>query len=493
MLTLRPYQLQQETDIRNKFAKGKKRIILCSPTGSGKTVTFTSIISKTLAKNLFNRVLVITDRIELFKQTWKTLSRLDIQPAIYNASVKPHEQVTSRCVVAMIETLKRRWKRYGKVPIGKFDLIIIDEAHKGSFKQVFEIYPETLVIGATATPLATTKRDPLKNYYDDIVQTVDIPELIEQGYLVPEQAFEMKLIDTSVLQYSSSKGDYTEESQYNAFSNRKVFSGLLKTYRERALGRKTIIFCPNIKMTENVYNLFKEAGYNNVFQLHSGIAEQRETELSAYHASDDGIMVNCGILTTGYDHPEIEVCILYRATKSLPLFLQMVGRCSRTAEVKTQMTVIDMGNNISEHGLWSDSRDWKDIFWNPPKAGSPKPAPVKECPKCESMLPAKAPICHYCNYEFPKPEAPELAEGVLVEVLPLVGRKVSTLNPEELHRLERQKMIKPTFAWRVARTWGGEYLAKYAKISGKKGGWLYYQENQSIGFTDYTINMNFKR
>jgi superfamily II DNA or RNA helicase len=490
-MNLRPYQQKQIEHLRTKFSQGKKRIILCSPTGSGKTVVFTSIISKTLEKDMFNRVLVITDRIELFQQTWKSLKRFDIDPEIYNATIKPNQPVTGRVVVAMIETLKRRWKRYGSLPIGKFDLIIIDEAHKGNFKKVFDIYPDSRVIGATATPLATTKRDPLKNYYDDIVETVDIPDLIEQGYLVQENAWAMRLIDESILKKSSSTGDFTESSQYTAFSDAKVFAGLLKVYREKALGKKTIIFCPNIEMTDDVASMLIKEGHHNVHKIHSKSEGKRDEILKDFHESKSGVMVNCGILTTGYDHPPIEVCILYRATQSLPLFLQMIGRCSRTYEGKTHMTVLDLGSNIKRFGLWSEERSWTDYFKNPPKAGNPQPAPVKECPSCEAIIPARATDCNYCGYKFPIQEK-ELAYGELVEVLPLMGKKVSSLSAEELHRLEKQKMIKPSFAWRVARTKGSDFLKTYASISKKNSGWLYYQANQGVGFTDYTINRNFK-
>ena len=155
------------------------------------------------------------------------------------------------------------------------------------------------------------------------------------------------------------------------------------------------------------------------------------------------------------------------------------------------MTVIDMGGNIDRLGLWSAPRDWKDWFWNPPKVGLPQPPPTKDCPGCEAMLLVRVMECPHCGHKFEAKEK-EMADGELVKILPLVGRKVSTLNPADLHRLEMQKMIKPTFAWRVARTNGDLYLKEYAKISGKKSGWVYYQQNNGVGYTDYTINMNFK-
>ena len=61
---------------------------------------------------------------------------------------------------------------------------------------------------------------------------------------------------------------------------------------------------------------------------------------------------NVGILNAGFDCPDIDVVILYRATMSLPLFLQMVGRGSRTTQSKSNFTILDFGNNIQRHGFW---------------------------------------------------------------------------------------------------------------------------------------------
>jgi hypothetical protein len=155
------------------------------------------------------------------------------------------------------------------------------------------------------------------------------------------------------------------------------------------------------------------------------------------------------------------------------------------------MTVVDMGGNIDELGQWSEQRNWTDMFWNPPKKGAPQPAPVKDCPECGSILSVRVTNCIYCNYEFPKPQHKDMPIGELVEVKKLYGRKVSALTAEDLYKLEKLKKIKPSFAWRVARTFGGDYIKNYARISGKRSGWLYHQSKLDKGFTDYTINHKF--
>jgi superfamily II DNA or RNA helicase/DNA-directed RNA polymerase subunit M/transcription elongation factor TFIIS len=491
-MQLRPYQDTQIYELRNKFNTGKKRVILCSPTGSGKTVTFTELIRLTLSKSDSNRVLVITDRIELFQQTFKTLVRIGIEPTIYNAQVKSTQEVTARVVVAMIETLKRRWKKYGKLPLGKFDLIIIDEAHKGNFKKVFDMYPDAFYIGATATPLATTKRDPLKNYYNDIVNVIDIPELIKDGYLVDEQVFAMMLFDESKLVKDSKKGDFTEKSQFDAFNDKKLFKGLVDAYIEKAIGKKTIVFCPNIAMSEMIASKLSIVNENTFCLTSKNTKEERKQILDQYHESTDGVMVNCGILTTGYDHPPIEVCILFRATESIPLFFQMVGRCSRPSPGKDRMIIIDMGGNAKRIGLWSDSKDWVDLFWNPPKAGNPAPAPTKDCPKCDSMVHLRVMICPYCGHEF-KSKEKELIDGRLVELKSVVGKDINNVSVQGLIDLENRKILESKFVYRILRSrkTGLGDLIDYMIKTNKEQGWLSVQMRLPKGVNNFEITEEY--
>lgn len=488
MLQLRPYQARAITELRQSFRAGHKRTILCMPTGAGKTACFTKIALDTLQKNLFNRVLIITDRVELCMQTFEALRTFDIQPVLYNADTSAGAEPEGRCIVAMVETIKRREKT-GRLNLGKFSLIIIDEAHKANFKRVFDIYPDTLVIGATATPLAASKKDPLNNYYSDIVEPVTIPQLVAESFLMPEQAYAMQEVNRDEMTRSST-GDYTAKSQQKQFSSRKVFAGLISAYRTHAAKGKTIIFCPNIAVTHDVQAELEQAGFKNIFAVTSKNSKaERDLILNDFHQCKSGAIVNCGILTTGYDHPPITTVILYRATTSKPLYCQMIGRASRPAPCKTHFTTIDMGGNIHAFGRWADISEWTKVFKNPPKRGPGQPPLVKECPKCEAMNRASAAVCEVCGFEFPEPERKE-AEGVLVPLDEITGRKVSDLNPAELLSLERQKKLKPTFVWRVCRTHGIEFLKQYAELSNKKAGWVFYQSKHYMdrtGYHDYTI------
>lgn len=478
-MQLRPYQTALIEAIRKKFRAGKKRVILCAPTGAGKTVIFSSVVIQTLSKLFDNRALIVTDRIELLSQTWRALDNIGAEPVIYDAKTEPGADLSdARVVVAMIETLKRRAKS-GKLNLGKFELIIIDEAHKGNFSAIFDIFPDSFYIGATATPIATKKDKPLKMFWNDIVVVVDTPDLVELGYLVKCRPFAMTAIDKTKLSYDSKKGDYSDASMYAEYNKRTVYDGMLSAIRERVADKKTIIFCVNIDHTESTYHELLRAGYSAVMITSKSSKEERSEAMRSFHSNEAQFMVNCGILTTGYDHPEIEAVIMNRATKSLPLFLQCCGRGSRTSPGKTEYTLIDMGENVQEHGFWDDARDWVDWFHNPPKKGASKAPGAKECPKCSYLMPPSLMECPDCGYVYQSKRSEQAPSGVLVEMTrsadTLIGRKIGSLSAFELATLTKSARYKAGLSWRVARAKGGRFLEEYARYMGYKPGWAYHQ------------------
>jgi superfamily II DNA or RNA helicase len=490
MLKLRPYQNDLIDAIRTKFKQGKKRVILCAPTGAGKTVIFSSIVIQTLGKLFNNRALIVTDRIELLSQTWKSLEKIGAEPVIYDAKTKTHKDLyNERVVVAMVETLKRRHKSQ-KLKLGQFDIIIIDEAHKGNFTAIFDIYPDAFYIGATATPIASKKDNPLKKFWHDIVVVVDTPDLIELDYLVPCRSYGMVAIDMNNLKMDYKTGDYSDTSLFQEYDKQQVYEGLLKAISLKVHDKKTIIFCVNIQHTINTYHSLVQAGYIAVYVTSKSTKEDRAEALADFHSGRAQFMVNCGILTTGYDHPAIECVIMNRATKSLPLFLQCCGRGSRLHDGKLNFTLIDMGENVREHGLWHNSRDWVEWFFNPPKKGAQKAPPVKECPSCMALIHARIMECPYCGHIFEAKEKPRI-EGKLVEFdgVPknLIGRRIDSLNPLELATLTKSKRYSVGLSYRVARSKGYEYLKEFGRWMGYASGWAYHQMKEDKKYYNIII------
>lgn len=177
MIQLRPYQEQAVRQMREQIKRGKTRLILCSPTGSGKTVIFSYMAHSAYQKG--RSVLIVTDRIELLKQSGGALNRLGIIPYEIKAGHEP-VTLTGQVYVAMVETLARRVKdaRYQKMMAG-FDVVIFDEAHKQAFNKLMPyVGPASVVIGATATPHRQGSQKSLDEFYQDIIEVTTIPELV---------------------------------------------------------------------------------------------------------------------------------------------------------------------------------------------------------------------------------------------------------------------------------------------------------------------------
>jgi len=481
-MTLRPYQSDQVRLIRESFARGHRRIVLCSPTGSGKSLVMAEMCR--LAYEKGSRILLLTHRMELFRSTLAHLGRSGI-PCVSLEAGNPTPIGDWKVMLAMERTI---WNRISKAPntILTPDLIIADEIHFQNFSKIINHFDATRLIGFSATPQGKH----LHKIYTDIVHNIDVPELVEQGFLAKCWAREMQDDFSDV---KISKGEFEDASLFKHFDTAKLYAGIIDKYKEHLSGEKGIVFCCNIKHVENTYEIFKEAGVS-AFRVHSEMSdEERQYNVREFESSKDGVMINNGILTTGYDHAAITFVILYRATTSLPLFLQMIGRGSRSYPGKTHFKVIDFGGNHTRHGLWNMPRKWS---LDPPKKRKVlQAAPSKNCPSCGAFLYASARVCEFCKFEFPKPTHEE-KNGVLVEVdslvpLGLTGKRVSDLSIDDLINLQKTKKYKASYVWRIARSRGEEALKEYGTKMGYQHGWFFNQskeiEEGNVGFKDYIL------
>lgn len=332
------------------------------PTGGGKTVIFSEIARRYLEK--YNRkVLVLTHRIELSKQTSKMLTGFGVKNTIIDSNVKdlPYNNEFD-CYVAMVETLNNRLKDK-KFHMDYVGLVIVDEAHYNSFRKLFTYFKNSLFLGVTATPLSSNIDLPMYETYDELIVGEPIQALIDKNYLAKAVMYGYDVELTSLK--LGINGDYTVSSSDELYSRGAMQDLLVQAYEARAKGTKTLIFNNGIYTSLYVYETFKAAGYP-VRHLDNKTSEQdRKKILSWFKKTPDAILTSVSILTTGFDEPTVETIILNRATRSLTLYFQMIGRGSRKLPGKDTFTVIDLGNNAQRFGLWSDPIDWHYIFRQP--------------------------------------------------------------------------------------------------------------------------------
>ena len=361
---LYPFQDQAVTNIFNQLIELplNANLLFQLPTGGGKTIIFSEIAKRFIEK--FNRkVLILTHRIELGKQTSNVLTEAGITNKIINSEVKQLPQQSHyQSFIALVETLNNRLQDNDQF-IEDIGLVIVDEAHNNSFRKIFHYFKDVNILGVTATPLSSNKKLPLYQTYQSLIVGESISNLITQGYLCEGQTFSYD-VNLSSLRVGNN-GEFTVGSHEQLYSQAIMQSKLIDAYEELGKGKKTLIFNAGILTSRSVYEAFKSKGYP-VRHLDSTFSDKDRVEtLEWFRKTKDGILTSVSILTTGFDEPEVEVIFLNRATKSLTLYHQMIGRGSRVLPNKKTFNIVDLGNNSRRFNLWQYPIDWNHVFTSP--------------------------------------------------------------------------------------------------------------------------------
>ena len=436
----REYQSKQIEEVMGLLPE-KQKVLLQLPTGGGKTVMF-SLIARDYITKYDKAVIILVHRKELMNQAAVTIKKITgYTPCLINQDAKKF--IYAHIYIAMVDSLKSRMSL-----IHNIGLVIIDECHIANFNKIHNVFKSEFFIGVSATPISSSKKDPLRNYYNAIISGVQIPALINTSYLsqnitrVPKS-----FIDATKFKVNPLTGDYDENDMSQEYQKTKNIKNTVEAYKKYHLGKKTIVFNININHSILVNNEFITNGFNSKHL--DANSKDREDILNWFKETPDAILNNVMIATVGYDEPTIRAVMLNFDTLSLPKFLQTCGRGGRIidadlalkldSELKYKFHITDMGRNAIRFGDWSDERDWKEIFDNPdnpPKAGSP---PKKVCPQCETLVYAATRICD-CGYIFPLKgmgEESELGEFIMVTK----NVDIENLNKKETTMEERIKEL----------------------------------------------------
>ena len=417
-----------------------------------------SWIAKASADN-GKRVLILTHRQELKEQA------------------KGYQSANQGLHIEMVETF---WNRIKAKPntLTHYDLLIIDEAHIGNFKKIVESAPDKLyILGATATPIS---KPSMANWYSEIVCPIGISELIEQGYLCRSEVYISKLIsDFNALEIKGD--DFTSHSQDVLFNTAKVRGGLIADYvKNQAWNAKVIVFCSSIKASVDLYlAMAEQVPHGRFYVVHSQMVKiERERIFAEFKAAPAATLINCGIATTGFDCPDINLVVLNRATMSLALYHQMVGRGSRPTKSKAGVfRVWDYGQNTTRMGFWHRPLNWRQIFFEPERIRPAGMANNKQCQQCAAFIPSSARKCKYCGCEFAvtvkRVLTGELEPMNLQDIKRLAGRMLYSLSVGELAELVAFKGYKKHYFEAVLWHSGKRAeLDRYWQEQGYKRGYI---------------------
>jgi superfamily II DNA or RNA helicase len=391
-ITLRPYQNTLIERARANFIAGKTSQLIVLPTGGGKTVCFSYMVSNAVKKGL--RVWVLAHRVELLEQISRTLTSFDVDHGMIAPSYIGNRH--SMVQVASVFTLVRRLDRYAAP-----DLIIVDEAHHAisdsTWGKVITAYPQAKLLGVTATPIRLSGEG-LRDLFQCMVQGPSMRDLIELGALSPYRLFAPAGVDLSGVH--TRMGDYVRGELEAAVDKPSVTGDAVAHYQRLAPGRRAVAFCVSVKHAQNVADQFNASGI--VARAIDGTMERdlRAAVLAEFAEGKVQVLASCDLISEGFDVPAIEAAILLRPTQSLGLYLQQVGRALRTFPGKTEAIILDHAGNVKRHGMPDEVRAWS-LDGQPKKHGAKKSeVPVKTCAECFATVASVATHCG-CGYEFP--------------------------------------------------------------------------------------------
>jgi len=397
---MQPYQYQSQ--IINDAIRATLQhdtILVQAATGAGKTVMFSFIAHRFIAKATTD-VIIYVDSEDLVNQTRTTIFNcfgISAQPILAGMRHVPK----NRIYIAMINSVGKRMP-------SNIGLGIVDECHIATLHKAHSFTSDIKIIGFTATPISADKKLPLKDIYKTIVVGPQISTLIAEGKLCQNLTIAPKdVVDRNELAVKG--GDFDTTKMGGEFSKAKHVKNTLKYYDKFIKGKKTLIFNCNVAHSIEVCKHFVAAGYNCKHVDAENVSKFEYKQILLWlKNTPDAILCSVGKMTKGFDEPSIEAIIVNRSIMSLSLWLQITGRGGRIFKNKEIFFILDMGGNAVNLGDWSDDRDWESIFYNPPQprknAGV---APCKSCPQCDAIIAAQARECKWCSYQYPAKEVAE--------------------------------------------------------------------------------------
>ena len=433
MLEARDYQVKQIGEarvalrrVRERLAKlGIKRgprILLQCPTGGGKTVISSKIMSSLLANGATPAVF-LCHRDFLVDQTSKTYAKEGLDHSFMAAGkwFNPYTPLH----IGMVQTVKARLARYAKPKY-----VLWDESHHigaASWAAIMEEWGDATHIGFTATPIRLDGKG-LDTWFDEIVLGPSVRWLMDRGYLSDYRAFAPSSPDLTALH--TRMGDYVASEVDEVMDKAVVIGDMVRDYRQYGPGRRAIYFCASIKHSQHVAASFNAAGIPAMHLDGKHQTWERTRAARAFAQGELQVLTNVDLFGEGYDlaaqaemDVTIEVVGLARPTQSLGLFMQQIGRALRPKPDKA--LILDHAGNIAKHGLPDDDREWSLKGRKQDGSGS---STVRQCEECFAMIPINVSPCPECGAAKKKPE-------------PMGGRPVNTKDGD-LHEIDKEAMRK---------------------------------------------------
>lgn len=434
--------------------------LIAMPTGVGKSIVVAGIVERALREYPATRIMMLTETKELVAQNYAKLKQLwtDAPVGIYCDGLdrkQHHYPITFGTIASVINVVS---------VFGFIDFIIVDECHGISDKETTMyrtfiaalklINPALKVIGLTATPyrmkqgLLTYGENAL--FSDIIVDMTDLDSynwFFDQGYLVPPIP-RPTTVEYDLTNVKIKGGEYDETSLRAEVDNDKKNEAVVLETLQYSAGRNSgMVFASGLEHCKHLLDIFHYYGESATWVASRGMtAKERDYNIKAYQEGEFKWMINNGILTTGFDHPPLDIIAMVRFTLSPGLWVQMLGRGTRplyvsgfdlltqagrlasiAASQKQNTLVLDFAANVTRLGPINDPRVPK-----PAERKRKGDAPVRICDSCSCYNHASARTCWNCGFEFPRFLKIEASSGTAALVVNSRTPPISAPHYEEV-------------------------------------------------------------
>ncbi len=406
---LRAYQQEAIDALWTYFSKYTGNPLIVVPTGGGKSHIQAAWIERCLDAFPETRFLCLTHVKELVEQNAAKLdARLGpLKVGVYSAGLRRRELGRPVTVASVQSVLKRPGA------LERIDMVIIDECHRvptkghGQYRQLLDdlrtMNPALKVIGLSATPYRMGSgwlHEGDDAIFSDIAYEVPILQLIGDGYLSPLRS-KSGVSEADLSGVRTRAGEFVKGELEAVMDDVDLVERTLDEVEHHAADRKKwLIFCAGIQHAEHVRDARRERDISAEMVSGKTPAAERDRIVRDFKAGKFRALTNVGVLTTGFDAPDVDCVIMLRPTKSPGLYAQIIGRGLRIAPGKEDCLILDFAGNVRRHG----PVDQIKVRNKRGKGGGV--APMKVCPECRNVTHASARECGECGFAFPIEEAP---------------------------------------------------------------------------------------
>jgi DNA repair protein RadD len=406
MITLRPYQEESLERIWDYFASGNTgNPLIAYPTGTGKSAIPAVFIKRIMQYYPSQRFLMITHVKELIEQNTEVLKFAwpDAPVGIYSAGLKS-KHTAHPIIFGGIQSMIKNPSIFGFR-----DIIFIDEAHLISQDESSQyltflatmklINPSLKIIGLTATPFRMgqgllTDSGLFTDIIHDLTKMDEFNKLIADGYLCPLIPMRTKT-ELDVSNVGMAKGEFIASQLQGAVDKNEITYAGLKELVEAGRNRKSwLIFSSGIEHAEHISSMLRTFGVECAAVHSKQTSEYNDKAIKAFKSNQLRSISCFSKLTTGFNHPDIDLIGDFRPTMSIPLHIQKLGRGTRPAPNKDNCLVLDFGRNVPRLGPVNDPIIPKK------KGASTGDLPVKICDSCGAYNHISAQKCCACGAEF---------------------------------------------------------------------------------------------